>query len=618
MSKENKNKNQNYSGNSIASYWLSGTWLGNLLGYGNNTYTDGYGVERQNPSLSESAQGQQLSRMKDTAGKYGKIALTGMAFGNPLATRSTLGAVLNTGAQSYFMTEGLQDAYNRFMKKDKNAGDALWAGLDLAGAVPAVGGLYNGIKRLNFHLPQKQNLSLVDLSPKEISFVPKENSKGSYALFERSNNLSDAERAGIPKGERNLLTKPTTWRQGDDAIKMFSDYGEIPIPENSELYPELLKYVPEARERYGLVGNASISDEQIAKGLYKRAMQLSGDQNGAVNALGEPIILFRGDTKRYHVLQDRPSPEDLAQMRGTMDNSLGNLFLGEFPNSFQGADRYIGTHRFFNGDWSFEKSGTGNIGIKSFYLDEAAKNPNFKDGGYTLYSGVFGRHEYPIIVRKLPGAAMESGVNDLNAYVARSKSVRDATPEISVLNDEFLTKGMYGSTPHMRTKYIEDETGFPMYLHPDGTTSPALAGEENRLGMAEHYRYVLDDAYKNGEGLLRSNKNSPLRDEHEQYTYYVIPNFNNHNVKHLLGYDLTYPLENSWALYRKSGGNLPLIAKSGIHIKKKNRGKFTASAKEHGMGVQEYATKVLNDPNATPLQRKRAQFAKNAKSFKHN
>lgn len=56
---------------------------------------------------------------------------------------------------------------------------------------------------------------------------------------------------------------------------------------------------------------------------------------------------------------------------------------------------------------------------------------------------------------------------------------------------------------------------------------------------------------------------------------------------------------------------------SKIYIKKKNRGKFTASAKAHGMGVQEYATKVLNDPNATPLQKKRANFARNAKRFKH-
>lgn len=59
-------------------------------------------------------------------------------------------------------------------------------------------------------------------------------------------------------------------------------------------------------------------------------------------------------------------------------------------------------------------------------------------------------------------------------------------------------------------------------------------------------------------------------------------------------------------------------AKGGtIHIKKKNRGKFTKSANEHGMSVQEYARKVINNPNATTLQKKRAQFAINAKKFKH-
>lgn len=55
---------------------------------------------------------------------------------------------------------------------------------------------------------------------------------------------------------------------------------------------------------------------------------------------------------------------------------------------------------------------------------------------------------------------------------------------------------------------------------------------------------------------------------------------------------------------------------SKIHIKKKNRGKFTASAKKAGEGVQEHAHKVVNDPNATPLQKKRAQFAINAKKWR--
>lgn len=52
-----------------------------------------------------------------------------------------------------------------------------------------------------------------------------------------------------------------------------------------------------------------------------------------------------------------------------------------------------------------------------------------------------------------------------------------------------------------------------------------------------------------------------------------------------------------------------------IYIKKKNRGKFTASAKAVGKGVQEYAHKVMNDPNATPLQKKRANFAIQAKKW---
>ena len=57
------------------------------------------------------------------------------------------------------------------------------------------------------------------------------------------------------------------------------------------------------------------------------------------------------------------------------------------------------------------------------------------------------------------------------------------------------------------------------------------------------------------------------------------------------------------------------LKKGGIHIKKKNRGKFTKSAKAAGKSVQEYAAKVLSDPNATPLQKKRANFARNSKRW---
>lgn len=55
-----------------------------------------------------------------------------------------------------------------------------------------------------------------------------------------------------------------------------------------------------------------------------------------------------------------------------------------------------------------------------------------------------------------------------------------------------------------------------------------------------------------------------------------------------------------------------------IHIKKKNRGKFTAAAKRAGMGVQEFARHVLaNKDKYSSTLVKRANFARNSKKFKH-
>lgn len=60
------------------------------------------------------------------------------------------------------------------------------------------------------------------------------------------------------------------------------------------------------------------------------------------------------------------------------------------------------------------------------------------------------------------------------------------------------------------------------------------------------------------------------------------------------------------------------MKKGGIHIKPENRGKFTASAKRAGMGVQEFASHVLaNKEDYSSTQVKRANFARNASKWKH-
>lgn len=55
-----------------------------------------------------------------------------------------------------------------------------------------------------------------------------------------------------------------------------------------------------------------------------------------------------------------------------------------------------------------------------------------------------------------------------------------------------------------------------------------------------------------------------------------------------------------------------------IHIASSKRGTFTAAATKHGMGVQEFASKVLaNKDNYSPAMVKKANFARNARKFKH-
>lgn len=84
------------------------------------------------------------------------------------------------------------------------------------------------------------------------------------------------------------------------------------------------------------------------------------------------------------------------------------------------------------------------------------------------------------------------------------------------------------------------------------------------------------------------------------------------------GYNIDVPK----ILFRKyvDGGEeipslIPTYKNGGIHIKKANRGKFTAAAKRAGQTVQQHAHSVLNNPHASKLQKKRAQFAVNMKKI---
>ena len=67
------------------------------------------------------------------------------------------------------------------------------------------------------------------------------------------------------------------------------------------------------------------------------------------------------------------------------------------------------------------------------------------------------------------------------------------------------------------------------------------------------------------------------------------------------------------------GGYNEFAKGGGIHIDPSKKGTFTAAATKHGMGVQEFASKVLAHPeNYSPAMRKKANFARNFGSKKHS
>lgn len=64
--------------------------------------------------------------------------------------------------------------------------------------------------------------------------------------------------------------------------------------------------------------------------------------------------------------------------------------------------------------------------------------------------------------------------------------------------------------------------------------------------------------------------------------------------------------------------NLKGFKYGGIYIKPSKRGTFTAAAKQHGMSVQGFASKVLaNKENYSPAMVKKANFARNASKWNH-
>lgn len=352
-------------------------------------------------------------------------------------------------------------------------------------------------------------------------------------------------------GFKGIKPKLNHHLQGDDAVKMFKEYGGTPIPEGSLNGDQLRKYVMEARERYGLMDNPNISDEEIAQALYKHTNEL-GKGSAAINSQGEPQLLFRGDTKPYTKLKVNHNQIGKSD---TEDNVLGTMFLDRTGiGEGWGPDRYmylanqdnevmapyrngIETESFTTLQPKFKPDYITPVEGKGFVGDFDISYPYYKyDRRYGVISG-----------GKISSEAFADGyTNQLNGFVVRTPHERNITNEV-------YTNGM-GRIP---------KVGEEFQWRVPHTTDISSAPRETRILQN---KAIIKDAQQKNQGLLRSKAGSPYRDEHDKYDYLVVPDFNARNVKHILPYDLRIPRNwsdpNIFRIATPIGMSLPFLNNS--------------------------------------------------------
>jgi len=152
---------------------------------------------------------------------------------------------------------------------------------------------------------------------------------------------------------------------------------------------------------------------------------------------------------------------------------------------------------------------------------------------------------------------------------------------------------------------------------------PANATQEQMLALVQKYAPRTGSTYLEGEEkpsthlfVSGDNKAFPTLFQRPDGSWYEPedPYAEALKTKQIFYFDTDSAAE----AFARGAWKSPIKSKEqgGIFIKPENKGKFTAAAKRAGMGVQEFANKVLsNKEDYSSTTVKRANFARNAKKW---
>lgn len=174
---------------------------------------------------------------------------------------------------------------------------------------------------------------------------------------------------------------------------------------------------------------------------------------------------------------------------------------------------------------------------------------------------------------------------------------------------------------------IEDETVISSNVLENKETNNTFAKDMTKLEKDKgHYEKLLEEEYKktkdkeNYNTILYKKRISQIDSELEELFNKQETLAQNMGLRDEQGMpnEASQEIVGNEEAIQQLQDNVEQAMYGGIHIKEENKGKFTNKANDRGLGVQEFANKVLNNKyayDATTV--KQANFAKNATKFKH-
>ena len=566
-------------------------------------------------SLKESATGQELDRMKDTAKGTGKLVATGLAFGNPITASSTIAPFI-TGSQAYFMTGGLKDAYDRVTSPNKTAADGAMVVLDAAGAVPAFSAIRNGAK---YVLPTAAKTVAPALIAKQVSktklptveptlnigWGPKQTLKvsraGEYDQMYFPKRWDTVNEGANPHGvwlqgkygtPRTEITNPGKGIKAAKARNIFSarpdkytgtatldkpivTVGEVPNRSS-------LSYQADNMGADGLVYNGvydnGYNNNQVI--LSFRRPKLTKIQLSEAERLGIPKHERDWDYQFFKsIKEENPALTSYIRTKHFAEQSADN----KLTSSFFPKGRTLDEDMWFSADdnlWKYYQNNKKGLPIKmthkspnDFYVFDYTRQSKYPDGHF-----FFSMHDRPQF-----GKGKIS--KDFYIYDKNVKPISEYT----------------GDDLHI----IDKNTGNYLLreLDSNSANSALLQDAVHNKTLNTIYGYDSGSNFVEGMYEFAVPRNTQMK---------LVDPITYDNNGHIIKLSKRDNFKNPDFRY-KQGGILKRVesGKSGIHIKPENRGKFTALKKRTGKSSTWYKE------HGTPAQKKMAVFALNARKWKH-